>query len=182
MKTRFLFATVLLASFLIFISINVAQAQWNALNSGYAVTTDWHGLDVPLGQLVTATAGTTNPQVKSVEFIWIRPDGTVAWIVISETLLTSPYPPPNVPQEVIDYNSPKTIWYTQDAQTPDELGDWTVKAIFHIRGNKMCTHRDIVRCRATSFFVIPEAPLGVLATILSIFGALGASSIKRKKP
>jgi hypothetical protein len=35
-------------AFLMLLLISSADAGWGALNSGYAVTTDYHGIDVPL--------------------------------------------------------------------------------------------------------------------------------------
>jgi len=181
MKLQFLVVAMLFAILLVFANINIAQAQWSAITSGYAVTTNWHGEDVPLGQLVTATAGTTDPSVKSVEFRWLYPNGTEAWNVRNFTLLTSPYPPPNVPQEVINYQNSSTIWYTQNAQTPDEVGNWTVQTIFHDTGRIRGQYSDIVRIRATSFFAIPEVPFGTVAILLSTFAVLGVYLIKRKR-
>ncbi len=54
-----------------------------------AVTTNYHGTDVSLGQPVTATAGWAptlahrqlrNIVIQAVEFIWHYPNGTVALI------------------------------------------------------------------------------------------------------
>jgi len=61
MKPRFSMIAVLLASLFLFASVSIAYAQWAAIkDSGYAVTTNWHGVDVPIGQDVIATAGTTD--------------------------------------------------------------------------------------------------------------------------
>ncbi len=179
-----LIITLILIS-LITSQIPAAQAQWNALNSGYAVTTNWHGKEAPIGESVTATAGTTDSHVKSIEFIWLRPDGSLARSVTFYTLRTDPYPPPNVPKEVIDYKNSTTVWYAQDIFTPDKVGDWTVKAIFHTEpkgsGNPRGQGSDKVMMRATSFFAVPEVPLGTLTIVLAMFGSLGIFALKRKR-
>ena len=50
-----------------------------SLNSGYYVTTNWHGVDVPTGAEVIATAKTTNHDVDKVAFIWITCAAETAW-------------------------------------------------------------------------------------------------------
>jgi len=70
------------ASILLSLSFNLAHAHWSAINSGYAVTTNWHGKEVPLGQSVTAWAGTTNSSVYQVEFKWKNKTGHVIYDVI----------------------------------------------------------------------------------------------------
>jgi len=55
----------------LFIYMSVYQnfiCRMDAINSSYAVTTDYHGKIVLPGTLVTATAGTTDPDVKNVTF------------------------------------------------------------------------------------------------------------------
>lgn len=145
------------------------KAGWNALNSGYAITTDYHGKDVLVGTLVTARAGTTDPNITSVTFRWIPPEGD-EWLV--------EYVP--VADSGETWNG-DPIYDAYDAQTVDIVGDWGVQAWFHdSRGN--IRHRtDIKAIRATSFHVIPEVPFGTLAIVLSLFGALGISALRKKE-
>jgi len=185
MKLRLTVAASLLASLLILASANIAQAQWNAISSGYAVTTNWHGQEVPIGQTVIATAGTTVAGVQKVQFKWHAPNGTVIWNVfvgVSE-LIAPALPPLPVPQEVIDWannNQGVKYWYAQDTQIPMVIGDWGVQAIFHDTGNIMGKNSDMVAIRGTSFEVVPEVPFGTIAILVSMFGALGVFAIKRK--
>jgi hypothetical protein len=80
-------------------------AQWAAISSRYAVTTNWHGKDVPLSSTVTATAGTTDSNVKTVEFVWKDPTEDVVWdVAVSiDGPLTSPNVPDGATPEIIDW-------------------------------------------------------------------------------
>jgi len=147
-----------------------AQAGWSALNSGYAVTTDWHGADVPMGTSVTATAGTTDGTVESVEFIWKAPDGTLVWTA------TVPVVPSG------DTWDGKPISIAQDTRVLGApVGDWGVQAIFHGPGGKIHKGQgdDIVRIRATSFFVVPEVSFGAIAPLVA--GLCALALLKRKR-
>lgn len=189
MKLRFAICAILFGSLLIFASTSIAYAQWDAISSGYALTTDWHGQDGPIGQSVTATAGTTDNVVKAVEFRWLDPSGNVVWN--PDIPVFGPYTTPDVPdnvtlpQEVIDWandNPGVSVWYAQNTQIPNVLGDWAVQAIFHNPGKVMRGKNcDMVCMRAPSLHVIPEVPFGTIAILLSMFGALGVFAIKRKR-
>ena len=192
MKLRFAVATMLFATLLVFANTNIAQAQWPAISSGYAVTTNWHGEDVLIGESVTAFAGTTDSNVTQVEFRWLDPDGNPIWEGDLTTVdvfgpYTTPEVPDGVPQKIIDWandNPGVTIWYANDTRTPDVLGDWGVQAFFFdttdpeksLRGK----NSDIIAIRATSINVVPEVPFGTIVILLSMFGALGVFAIKRK--
>jgi hypothetical protein len=162
------------------------QAQWSALSSGYAVTTDYHGVDVPPGTEVTAWAGTTNGAIEKARFRWLDPDGNVEWDVWIDVFgpITTPDVPLDVPQEIIDWaneNPGIDVWYAQNAQTLDEIGDWGVQVIFYdSEGTGHGPFEDKVGIRATSFNVIPEAPFGTIAILLGMLGALGVFALKKK--
>lgn len=154
-----------------------ASAQWNALNSGYAVTTDYHGEDILPGTLVTATAGTTDTNVQNVTFVWKYPDGTEA------------HTDPEVEVEFIgNYwtNSSGTFpIYEADSSYTVGLpfGDWGVQAFFngpggHLRGQES----DIIRIRATSINVVPEIPVvGTAGAAAVMLLGLGLFWHKKKK-
>ena len=153
--------TALLALFTLSLFITCTWAQW-PLNSGYAVTTNYHGEDVPPGTLVLATAGTTDPNVENVTFSWKYPDKTTAF-TDPEVVVWS--------NDTYWTNSSGTylIYYAQSSHTPDDIGDWGVQALFngpggHIRGPES----DIIKIRATSINTIPEIP---------VVGAAGAVAI-----
>ena len=189
MKPRFAVATILFAILLVFANTNIAQAQWPAISSGYAVTTDWHGEDVLIGESVTATAGTTDSNVTQVEFRWLDPGGNVEFgggiFVDVFGPYTTPDVPPNVPQEVIDWavdHPGVDVWYANNIQTPEILGDWGVQALFHAgSGNIKGQDSTIVAIRASSMNTVPEVPFGTIAMSLSMFVILGVFTIKRKR-
>jgi hypothetical protein len=158
----------LTANFLLVIMVNAVHAQWSALNSGYAVTTNYHGKDVLPGTLVTATAGTTNVKVENVTFKWKAPDETV---VYTETV--------NVWTNGTTWDG-KLISYAQSSYRVDIPGEWGVQAFFIGEGGKTMAQIDYtIRIRATSFFVIPE--LATIFLAASSMLAFGAYAYRRKK-
>jgi hypothetical protein len=154
----------------IFSATSVAYAQWSAISSGYAVTTDYHGEEVPLGALVTALAGTTDADIDNVTFLWKYPDENVV------------YTEANVPvwSNGSTYDG-KLIYYATSSYTPDVLGDWGVQALFIGEdGKTKADHDDVVMIKATSINTIPDLPVvgtaGALMTML-----LGLSLLLHKK-
>lgn len=170
MKTKIAaLATLILSLFII-----AVNAQWSALNSGYAVTTNYHGEDVMPGTLITATAGTTDPNVQNVTFKWKYPNETVA------------FTDPKVP---VWSNSTKwpdengtLIYYAQSSYTPDETGDWGVQALFNAPGGHLQDKEsDIIKIRATSFNSIPEIPIiGTAGAITMMLLSLGFYKRRQK--
>jgi len=207
MKLRFTVVAMLFASLLVLASVNIAQAQWDALSSGYAVTTDKHGQIVIIGQSVTAWAGTNDTTVDEVEFRWLDPAGNLAidpqFVGVFGPYKTPGVPPPedlppgvSVPEEIVEWaglrdgsgdpgHFPEVdIFYAINKQIPNIIGDWGVQAIFH-DGDGAVHHirgknSDIVAIRATSFNVVPEVPFGTIAILLSWFGILGVFALGKK--
>jgi hypothetical protein len=198
MRLPYAVVAILLTSLLLLAGVNLADAQWNALGSGFAVTTEWHGIDVPIGMSVTATAGwapslisASNPwkdvEVKSVEFVWHYPDGSVAF---SETIqivgpLETPddLPPDPIPSELTEWvleHPGVQYWYAQNTQIPTTLGDWGVQAIFHNTIEINGKNSDTIRIRATSLNAVPEVPFGTVAILLSWIGVLGVFVVRKK--
>lgn len=156
--------------------VNIVRAyDWSgtSINSGYAVTTDWHGMEVPIGATVNVWAGTTNSNITCVMFRWLRPNGTEAWSPHNVTSYTE-----------VHWNS-QTVREFLHAGEPDEVGDWTVQVIFyggegHGQGPLSEVATEKVTIKATSFFAIPEDPVGTISILLAMFGALGVVVVKRK--
>jgi len=137
----------------------------NALNSGYGITTDYHGQEVPLGTPVTAYAATTEDvpgDVKCVVIIWLRPDGSQAWITDPLDLYDSGE----------TWKDGKKIYWETDTRTPDVIGDWGIKAIYYNKEKEQIDptppFNDKVAIRATSFFHIPEVPLGPITVLITM--------------
>jgi hypothetical protein len=155
--------------------ISSADAGWSALNSGYAVTTDYHGIDVPIGTMVTATAGTTDSSILNVTFVWKFSNETVAFEDIDVAVWSNGtrYP---------DENG-SLVFYAQSSFMLTIVGEWGVQAFFkglggHLRGNGT----DIIVIRATSGDVIPEiSVVGAAGTIVAISLILALPRCKRKR-
>lgn len=200
MKMRFIVLGLLLTSFLVFTSINMVQAQWDALSSGYAVTTDKHGQIVIIGESVTAWAGTTDDTIQIVEFVWHLPADPPYYEAVkwdeNETIFVSyltPEAPADAPQEIKDWaalrdgsgqpgHSPQvTVYYAKnDPKFPDAIGDWGVQALFHNHHTTPGHDTTKVMVRATSFEVVPEVPFGTIVILLSWCGILGFFALRRK--
>lgn len=189
MKLRLISASILLAGILIVLAVNIAYAQWAAIkDSGYAITTDWHGETVPFGERVTAWAGTTNSSVYKVEFEWLNETDHVIFEENITNLVsyTTPSVPLGVPQEIIDWADKYpnyTILYANSSQIPNSIGNWTVKAYFyalggHVRGPET----NIVKMRATSLHTVPDIPVvGTAGAVAAMLLGLGLFWHKKKK-
>ena len=170
--------SILILAFVLAMALvpNVARSyDWSrtSIKSGYAITTDWHGTEVPQGESVTARAGTTDLSVEAVWFRWLRPDGKEAWAI------------------EVSWDGTLDTWEDQsvrvflNTQIPDEVGDWGVQAIFYNsegHGRGPLDHpAEKVAIRARSFFTIPEVSLGTIAILLAMFGALGIFVTKKRR-
>jgi hypothetical protein len=187
MKAVYLSLFLFLVCLLTVVNVDVAKAQFNAINSEYAVTTNKHGQQVLIGESVTAWAATTNQSVYMVRFVWKNETNHIIFneTVTSLVSYTTPQYPPDAPPEIIKWATNKsegiTIRYANNTQIPRYLGNWTVQVFFYGDGGHLCGQgSDIVAIRATSFYVIPIAPVvgtaGIVAAML-----LGLGLFRYKK-
>jgi len=148
--------------------IAYAQSGEGSLSSGYYVTTNWHGVDVPTGVAVTATAKTTDHDVDKVQFIWKNPAGQTIW---TDTVSV---------HSDGTYNG-HTVYSASSTHTPQEIGDWTVQVLFlDVHYSCRCSWTETVARRATSFNVVPEIPvIGTAGASIAMFAGL-AIKMKRK--
>ena len=125
----------------------------NAESYDYKVTSNFHGIDTPLGADVVVTATTNDPEVTQVTFLW------------------------KDASENIVYTDVVTVvgGTAESSNQPDSFGDWGVQALFQGPDGKTKQGVDlVVSIKATSFFVIPEIPLFATAgSLLAMFLALG---------
>lgn len=172
MKAKF----VALAMLILPLFVLTVNAQWSALNSGYAITTDYHGEDVPPASLVTATAGTTDINVLNVTFEWKDPGENIVFTETKDVLSNG--------TRWTNSSGSFLIYYANSSYAPGlPLGDWAVQVFFngpggHIRGQGS----DIIRIRATSFNVVPEvAVVGTAGATIAMLLGLGLFLHKKKK-
>jgi len=187
MKAKY---AILFLTFCLFIclSTQISYAQWDAINSGYGITTNWHGKEVPFGESVTAWAGTTNPSIMAIFFRWKRPDESVYAEYNNTSLMKCNNPteiPNEAPEEIKDWaekNPDKfPIWIATNTQTPDTIGDWTVKAYFiGPEGTTKEQVENTVMIKATSLNVIPDFPVVGTAGALVVM-LLGLNLFMRRK-
>jgi len=190
MKT--MHAILLLLTFCLFLglSIQISYAQWSAINSGYAVTTNWHGKEVPIGQSVTAWAGTINSSVYQVEFKWKNETGHVVYDVNVTNLVSyiTPNYPPDAPQEIRDWAEKNArarieVFYANNIQIPNSGGEWSVQLFFYAPGGHLTGNAtDIIKIKATSFNVIPDLSIvGTAGSVVTMLLGFGLFLHKRKR-
>jgi hypothetical protein len=140
-----------------------------SLASGYRVTSDWHGIDTPLGSDVTANATTTDGSVVAVMFLWKDPEGGIQQNHTD-----------NTPTVCGTYDG-KTVYCFEDTfNGVDIMGDWGVQALFIGPGGTVKEQvSDVIAIRATSFNVIPEVP--ILGTIGASAAMLAGFTYKMKR-
>jgi hypothetical protein len=148
----------MLALLAFFMLTRIAYAPYPTLSTGYAVDSNYHGINVPAGANVIVTAYTTDVNVYQVTFLWKDPGANIVWTDVdnSATLGAEQYEGMNV--------------YTFSSEhVPDMIGDWGVQALFQGPDGKTKEGIEyVVAIRATSFNVIPEVP---------IIGTIGASAM-----
>ena len=144
----------------------VRAESWNALASGYAATTDCHGVDVPLGTPTVATAGTTDETVGldgHVVFLWrFEPNDTAIFTSVIKLLESNgtTYYDANRKEHL-------TVYYADDTQVLTVEGDWGVQAFFYDTEGQLRGDSGIIKIRATSVVIVPEvlSPLLVAAAL-----------------
>jgi hypothetical protein len=169
-KTTLVLAVMLLVSSSLVLLVNATPASnEGSLNSGYAVTNNYHGIDVPSGAQVIVTAMSTDSDVDYVIFTWKNAAGDV---VYEDTV--------NVFTNGTKFNG-KTIRYAISIHAPNSLGDWGVQARFYDKyhGYK-CGHDTKLATRSTSFNVVPEVPLLGTAGV-AVAMVLGLTVFKAKR-
>ena len=67
---------LIVASVVMLSALGIAYAAYPSLGSGYAVDSNFHGINVPPGSNVVVTAYTTDMDVYQVTFIWKYPNET----------------------------------------------------------------------------------------------------------
>ena len=150
--------------------MGVAYAAYPSLGSGYAVDSNFHGINVPPGSSPVVTAYTTDMDVYQVTFIWHNPDTTVAF---GPEVDSTPEA-----GDLYEGNPVNTFSSTHQVAVP---GDWGVQALFQSADGKTKEQVDfVISIKSTSFFVIPEP--SIVLGILGSFGALALYAVKRRKP
>lgn len=121
------------------------------VSNGYAATSNYHGINVPMGAPVTVYGCTTDTSVTRALFTWHDPHGNVVFSDLVTTYTT-----------VTDGSGAPARQFT-DMQTPNKAGDWGVQIAFcPATGNcvnNKGSHSATIDIKATSFMVLPEVPI-----------------------
>lgn len=169
-----LMLVLMLTSISLFVSVAIVYAPWSTLGTGYAITSNYHGIEVPPGTPITVTAGTLDSNVVKITFRWHMPNDTVRWEVTVPIFTNG---------TTGEWNDGTTalIRYAQDTQIPDVIGDWGVQAFFQdSTGKDRAGLKDVIKIKATSFNAVPEVPFGTIAIFIVMLGALSVFALKKK--
>ena len=153
---------LIVAGLIMLLGAGAAYAAYPSLGSGYAIDSNYHGIDVPPGSDVIVTAYTTDMEVYQVTFLWKYPNGTVAFgpEVDDAAVAGDPY----------DGSPVNTFSSTHSV---DVMGDWGVQALFQSPDGMTKESIDyVVAIKATSFFVVPDFPM------IGTVGSLGAMLLR----
>jgi len=129
----------------------------------YDVTSNWHGINTPIGSTIIVTAATTDSTVYNITFLWHQP-------ITNTTIFTDIVP--------VAFNG--TMYITTSTHIILDIGDWGVQALFQSpTGTTKEDINNVTATRATSFNVIgppnqvPEVPLGPIIATVSMIAAFG---------
>lgn len=156
---------------------SAVYAPLATLGTGYAVTSNYEGVDVPAGAEVIITALTIDPSVNRVTFRWHEPpdgNGPVAREVTVDVEDSG---------EFYEKNDGTTvaIFVAEDSYYPTILGNWGVQAFFQDGGTTRSGIDDVVSIKARSFNTIPEISLGTIGAVAAMIAALAFFVIKKKR-
>jgi hypothetical protein len=133
----------------------------------YQATSTSHGDYLPVDTPVTVQATTNAPStlVTYATFIWKNADGVIQF-----------NDPPNV--------VPVVNGYAENTHTPNTPGDWGVQVFFQGPNGPINAQdiTEIVKIRATSFFVTPEYAFGGLLALGACFAGLVAFKKRNSLP
>jgi len=166
----------------------------SAASSGWGVTTNHHGEDVLIGDLIS---GATDLRVKLLVAddpahfgvfyrvtIHLRDENeeVVAEMSYDKDDLSpwEDWTAPNGRAIKYAWTDPVDEW--DNPMEPDEwtLGHYSVKAFYYaIDGQSLGNDEDLEAMRATTQMVVPEAPTGTLAVLLAMFAGLALFAKKR---
>jgi len=165
----------LMTALILFILLPAVHAPLSTLGTGYAVDSDYHGVDVIIGNPVNVTAYTLDTTIYKVTFKWNAPNGT-------EGVWIDTFPLLNDGTGTWNNGTTATIRYAYSIHNPDSIGDWGVKVLFQGPGGKTKENLDeVVQIRATSFNAVPEVPLGTIMILIAMFGALGVLAMRKRR-
>ncbi len=150
------------------LAVFAATTLVSATPKNYAVTSNYHGIDVPLGTNVVVTATTTDSTVYQVTFLWHDANGIVQFT------------------DVVAVSGGQA----QSTEQPNSLGDWGVQALFQSPSgttkegvNYVTDTKATSFCvKATSVLVLPEYPVIGAAGAMVAMGLAFAVKLKIKKP
>lgn len=167
----------LLSTLIVLVSISMAgfaNAPWSTLGTGYAITSNVHGIDIPPATPITITAGTLDTRVTHITFRWHMPNETISRQV-TVPIFT------NGTTGTWNNGTVALVRFATDTYSASILGDWGVQAFFQDSvGTARAGLEDVIKIRATSFNVIPEVPFGTLTILVGMFGALIVFSLRKK--
>jgi len=189
MKGKFLtigFSVVLMS----LLMCSVVNASWSSLEKGYAITSNWEGIQIQSGTPVRLTAGTLDSTVASVTFRWLGPPDGSGDCLLEETVAV-------YTNGTMGYWENGTAAEIRYAESTYEIsqGLWKVQTIFSnsegestmVFGSSEGENNVVERCYWLGakdynlFFHVPEISLGTIGASVAMAAALGLFMIKQKR-
>lgn len=175
---------------------SLVYASWSTLETGYAVTSDWKGMQTEGDTSVTITAGTLDSTVTSVTFGWLELGGTGDY-AFEETVPvytngTIGQWKDGTPAEIRYANSTYVIsegFWVVHVFFSDSEGDASMVLGNSEGGNNIANRYCILSAIGSdssfvtenSFHVVPEISLGTIGALATMGAALGIFMLKKKR-
>ena len=174
---------------------SVVHASWSTLETGYAVTSNWTGLETEDGTPVTITAGTLDSTVTSVTFRWLAISDGNGDYLLEETVPvytngTIGQWKDGTPAEIryadSTYTVPQGFWIVQTLFINSE-GDSSMVLGNSEGENNIVTQKCLwvnamaIQSDYNPVFQVPEIPIGTIGASVAMAAALGLFMIKKKR-
>jgi hypothetical protein len=162
---------------------SVVFASWSTLETGYAITSDWTGMNAEGVTPVTMTVGTLDSAVTSVTFRWISITDGSGDCLLEETV-------PVYTNGTIGQwkdGTPAEIRYANNTCVVSEAF-WVVQIFFNSEGENNVVNQKFFWVDATNpdsecppLFHTPEIPLGTIGASVAIVAAVGLFMMKKRR-
>jgi len=130
----------------------------NSVRAGYYWKFELSKTKANLGERVTATASTNDPEITKIRIEFYDPKGTL--------------------RDWTDFYGSPVTWCSSDSPPLDKVGMWTVKAIFYRTGSPIYIEKTVI---VVGLNIIPEFPFGTVAPVLASMAALIVTKIRRRR-
>jgi len=185
--TLLIVLTLMVTPVVVFADVPYDAGPWSAIDSGYAVTTNHHGEDVPIPPFppLVAQVGLLAEHFPGLLYVRVDLRDEDDGVVDSAYVYPEDFVADLSPQgEPIMYALTKITGDDDDVLAPDTWEapmHYSVKAYFFLEGGNIGPPEAVCleAMRAVTVMTVPEVPLGTLTVLLTMLATLGF--LARKK-